>query len=183
MNGKLFVRALRLAGVLEIHLRRHEDERGSFMESYHQEEFERIGIRSRFVQDAESCSRKNVIRAFHFQRPPHAQAKLVRVIRGSIYDVIVDIRKSSPTYGQWESVLLENSAHMLWIPEGFAHGFRSLEEDTIVHYKLSAPYTPESEGGLLFNDPELGVDWGRPPFIVSEKDRRQSPLSQITPFE
>lgn len=183
MKEKFLVKEARLKGVLEIAIRSFEDERGYFLESYHKENFERMGIPSPFVQDAESSSRKNVIRGLHFQKPPYAQGKLVRVVRGSTKDVVVDLRSSSPTYGQWASFLLASSKKMLWVPEGFAHGFRSLEDGTLVQYKLTAPYKPEYRGGLLFNDPSIGIDWGSGEFVLMEGDRHQPLLSQITPFE
>lgn len=183
MDEKFSVHPARLKGVLLIEIRSHEDERGYFLESYNREDFERLKIPWRFVQDDESVSRRNVIRGLHFQKPPYGQGKLVRVIRGSIKDVVVDVRKSSPTYGQWESFLLNSSKQMVWIPEGFAHGFRSLEDSTIVQYKVTAPYKPEYEGGLRFDDPSLGIDWGSGELIISEKDRHHPILPQITPFE
>ncbi|TSC72461.1 MAG: dTDP-4-dehydrorhamnose 3,5-epimerase [Parcubacteria group bacterium Gr01-1014_38] len=183
MKEKFSVKESRLKGVFQIDIRSYADERGYFLESYNKEYFERIGIPSQFVQDDESVSHKNVIRGLHFQKPPYAQGKLVRVIQGSIKDVVVDIRKSSPTYGQWDAFLLGSNKKIVWMPEGFAHGFLSLEDDTLVQYKLTAPYKPECEGGLRFNDPSLGIQWGNEPFIVSEKDTHQPLLSEITPFE
>jgi dTDP-4-dehydrorhamnose 3,5-epimerase len=124
-----------------------------------------------FLQDNESCSHKGVLRGLHFQNPPHAQGKLVRVVKGRVLDVAVDIRKNSSTYGQYISVELSALNHeMLWIPEGFAHGFLSLDDDTIFQYKCTNNYNKESEGGLLWDDESLNINWGIENPIVSEKD-------------
>jgi len=149
----------------------YNDDRGYFMESYNKM---RIGkmIKNDFVQDNESLSRKNVLRGLHLQLPPHAQAKLIRVIKGSILDVAVDLRKDSDTFGQhFKHVLSGENKKQLYIPEGFAHGFLTLEDDTLINYKCSNYYHAESESSILWNDPELKIDWGIQNPILAEKDR------------
>ena len=147
------------------------DTRGYFFESYQKERFHQAGIDADFVQDNESMSAKDVLRGLHFQKPPFAQAKLVRVVHGSVLDVAVDIRKKSPTYGKYEAVILsaENKL-MLWIPEGFAHGYLSLEDNTIFQYKCSQYYNKESECSIIWNDLDLNVQWGIDAPLVSDKD-------------
>jgi len=148
-----------------------EDHRGYFFESYNKEVFLRHGIDQNFVQDNESKSQKNVLRGLHFQKPPFAQGKLVRVIRGSVLDVAVDIRKSSPTYGKWASIeLTQENKWMYWVPPGFAHGFIPLEDNTTFFYKCTNMYNKESEGSILWNDPDLNIDWKISQPILSEKD-------------
>lgn len=149
-----------------------EDSRGYFFESYNQSKFHHAGIKTEFVQDNQSKSHKNVLRGLHFQNPPHSQAKLIRVITGSVLDVAVDIRKGSQTYGKYVSTILsaENKT-MFFIPEGFAHGFLTLEDNTIFCYKCSSLYNKESEGCILWNDKILNIDWGVESPIVSEKDK------------
>lgn len=148
-----------------------EDHRGYFFESYNKEVFLRNGIDQNFVQDNESKSQKNVLRGLHFQSPPFAQGKLVRVIRGAVLDVAVDIRKSSPTYGQWASIeLTQDNKWMYWIPPGFAHGFVTLEDNTTFFYKCTNVYNKASEGSLRWNDPDLNIDWRINDPILSEKD-------------
>lgn len=149
-----------------------EDHRGYFFESYNKETFLRLGIDQNFVQDNESKSMKGVLRGLHFQRPPHAQGKLVRVIRGAVLDVAVDLRVSSPTFGQWESVeLTQDNKWMYWVPPGFAHGFVTLEDNTIFSYKCTNVYNKESESCILWNDPMLKIDWNTPNPMLSEKDK------------
>jgi len=147
------------------------DERGYFYESYQKDKFLKLGIDANFVQDNESMSGKGVLRGLHFQSPPFAQGKLVRVVSGAVMDVAVDLRLHSETYGKWESVKLsaENKL-MLWIPEGFAHGFITLEDNTIFQYKCTNYYNRESERGIIWNDPNLSIDWGTDNPLVSEKD-------------
>lgn len=160
-----------LSGLVLIEQKTFEDHRGFFKETYQQEAFAANGITDTFVQDNVSVSARDVLRGLHFQRPPMAQAKLVTVYRGSILDVVVDLRRNSPTFKEW--VALEISAsdhHALYVPEGFAHGFLSLENDTVVHYKVSRPYSPEHDGGIRWNDPGIGVIWPVAVPRVSEKD-------------
>ena len=133
--------------------------------------FSNSRINADFVQDNESMSGKGVLRGLHFQRPPFAQGKLVRVVRGSVLDVAVDLRKNSKTYGKWESsVLSADNKLMMWIPEGFAHGFLVLEDNTIFQYKCTNYYNKESESGIIWNDPDLKINWGIENPVVSEKD-------------
>ena len=148
-----------------------EDSRGFFMESYNYKEFESFGIRDRFVQDNHSKSIKGVIRGLHYQLKEMAQAKLVRVIKGEIFDVAVDIRKESPYYGRWITVLLsEKNKKMLYIPEGFAHGFCVLSDVAEVLYKTSKFYSPEHERGIRWNDPDLNIPWPVKEPILSTRD-------------
>ena len=161
-----------------------KDERGYFFESYNKERFAKEGLTMDFVQDNESKSSKGVLRGLHFQKPPYAQGKLVRVVKGSVMDVAVDLRKGSPTYGKWESVVLsEDNKLQFWIPEGFAHGFVTLEDETVFNYKCTNIYNKESEGSLLWNDPDINIDWNIENPILSEKDK-VSPLFKNfeTPF-
>ena len=158
------------------------DERGYFFESYQEEKFRALGIHATFVQDNESMSQKGVLRGLHFQRPPFAQGKLVRVVTGSVLDVAVDIRKGSPTYGQWvKAELSAANKLMMWIPEGFAHGFLVLEDNTIFQYKCTNYYNRESEGGIIWNDPDLAIDWGIKDPVVSEKDMQGVRFGNLIP--
>ena len=148
------------------------DERGYFFESYHRQRCLELGLAMTFVQDNESQSMRGVLRGLHFQRPPFAQGKLVRVVKGSVMDVAVDLRKDSPTYGQWESVVLTgDNKFMYWIPEGFAHGFVCLEDHTVFTYKCTNVYNKASEGSIRWNDPDLNIDWRIEHPILSEKDQ------------
>ena len=147
------------------------DERGYFFESFHDEKFSSFGVKGPFVQDNESCSQKNVLRGLHFQREPFAQGKLVRVIRGAVLDIAVDIRQNSPTFGKWVSMnLTGENKWICWIPAGFAHGFVTLEDDTVFTYKCTASYNKASEGSIRWNDPQLNIDWGIKTPLLSEKD-------------
>lgn len=138
-----------------------KDDRGYFFESYNKEKFLSKGIDQNFVQDNESKSMKGVLRGLHFQKPPYTQGKLVRVMKGAVLDVAVDLRKNSSTYGQWESIILtDDNKFMYWVPPGFAHGFVTLEDHTVFFYKCTNVYNKESEGSILWNDPTLNVDWG-----------------------
>lgn len=150
------------------------DDRGYFTESFNEQQFSSmVGKSIKFVQDNESVSSKNVLRGLHFQNSPHAQGKLVRVVRGAVFDVAVDIRKDSPTYGQWHGELLsEDNGKLFWIPEGFAHGFVALEDQTKFLYKCTNYYAPSAEDTLLWNDPILAIDWGVTAPIISEKDNK-----------
>ena len=150
----------------------YEDSRGHFFESWNQDLFKKITNGFNFVQDNQSYSKKNVLRGLHFQNPPFDQGKLVRVISGSVLDVAVDIRSNSPTYGNHVSVFLSGqNKTMFWIPPGFAHGFSTLEDDTIFSYKCSEIYNKESEESLLWNDIDLNIDWKVKKPIISEKDK------------
>ena len=148
------------------------DKRGYFFESWNKNSFEKNGIKVDFSQDNQSFSKQGVVRGLHFQNPPYEQGKLVRVIRGSVLDVAADIRKKSKTYGEYVKVKLSGENNrMFWIPPGFAHGFSSLEDETILAYKCSGIYNKESEGSLLWNDPKLNINWEVNNPIVSEKDQ------------
>jgi len=152
------------------------DERGFFMEAFNRDRYREAGIDIEFVQDNLSVSKKGVIRGLHYQTPPFDQGKLVTVLRGRVLDVAVDIRHGSPTFGQFVSVELSADNHkQFWIPAGFAHGFATLEDDTIFSYKCTNPYSKEHDRGIHFDDPALAIDWGVAEPIVSEKDR-QCPL-------
>lgn len=173
-----------IEGLLVIKPDVFRDDRGYFYESYNKERFAKEGLTMNFVQDNESKSSKGVLRGLHFQKPPYAQGKLVRVVKGAVWDVAVDLRKNSPTYGKWESRLLtEENKEMFWIPEGFAHGFVTLEDDTIFNYKCTNIYNKESEGSILWNDPDININWDIENPILSEKDKI-SPLFKNfeTPF-
>jgi dTDP-4-dehydrorhamnose 3,5-epimerase len=152
------------------------DERGYFFESFRQDVFDLHAGRTLFVQDNESFSRYGVLRGLHYQKPPYAQGKLVRVVRGSVLDVAVDIRRGSPTFGQHVAELLSgDNRRMMWIPPGFAHGFVVLSETAIFSYKCTGYYAPAHEAGILWSDPAIGIDWRVPcsDVSVSEKDSRQ----------
>ncbi len=152
------------------------DDRGYFFESFHKEKFASFGIDKPFIQDNESKSQKGVLRGLHYQLAPYAQGKLVRVVKGSVLDVAVDLRKNSPTFGKWVSVTLsEENKWMCWIPEGFAHGFITLEDNTIFTYKCTNIYHKPSEGSIRWNDPTLAIDWGTELPILSLKDA-EAPL-------
>jgi len=160
-----------IEGLLIIKPDVYEDQRGYFFESYNEEKFRQLGIDVKFLQDNESKSGKGVLRGLHFQVPPYEQGKLVRVIKGAVLDVAVDLRKTSPTYGQWASTeLSEKNKWMYWIPAGFAHGFLTLEENTIFFYKCTQVYNRETERGIAWDDPDLNIQWGINNPLVSEKD-------------
>lgn len=162
----------RIPGLLIIKPEVFEDDRGYFFESYNKDKFESAGIEINFVQDNESKSQKGVLRGLHFQNPPYAQGKLVRVMRGSVLDVAVDIRKDSPTYGQWDSIVLSGDNKMMyWIPAGMAHGFLTLEDYTVFFYKCTNTYNKDYEGSIRWNDPDLNIDWGFNEPILSKKDK------------
>lgn len=160
-----------IEGLLVIKPRVFEDERGHFFESWSKASFQNMGLDLDFVQDNQSLSQKGVLRGLHFQNPPYEQGKLVRVIKGAVKDVVVDIRKESPTYGEHFSLeLSEQNQIIFWIPPGFAHGFVTLEDDTIFTYKCTGMYNKESEGSLVWNDADLNIDWGEEKPLVSGKD-------------
>ena len=158
------------------------DERGYFMETYNKEDFFKAGLTMEFVQDNESKSRKGVLRGLHFQTK-HTQGKLVRVTKGAVYDVAVDLRKGSPTYGQWEGILLtEENKKQFYVPEGFAHGFLVCSDEAVFNYKCTDFYAPEYDGGVLWNDPSIGIEWpleGIDEIILSDKDRNQKRLEEL----
>ncbi len=160
------------------------DERGFFMESWNATSFAEIGLDVTFVQDNHSRSQKGVLRGMHFQNPA-PQGKLVRVVRGAVFDAIVDLRRSSPTFGQWTGVTLSaENKRMFWVPEGFAHGFLTLEDDTDFLYKCTSAYLPQNEHSLAWDDPEVGIEWplqGIEPKL-SNKDAAGAPLSRVMAF-
>ncbi len=160
-----------LKGVFVIKPKVFEDARGYFFESYNQKLFHDAGLNLDFVQDNQSLSQKGVLRGLHFQNNPHAQGKLVRVITGAVFDVAVDIRKSSPTYGKWFGLeLTAENKWMMYIPEGFAHGFATLRDNTVFSYKCTNFYNKAAEDCLLWNDPDIGINWGLENPLLSEKD-------------
>ncbi len=147
------------------------DERGFFLEFYKKSEFVANGITVDFVQDNHSKSTRGVLRGMHYQLPPFAQGKLVRVLQGSIYDVVIDIRAESPAFGKWEGHYLDDqNRNMLYVPGGFAHGFLVMSETAEVEYKVTAEYSKEHERGIIWNDPQVGIDWPITNPILSDKD-------------
>ena len=175
-----------IPGVLTIEPRVFEDSRGYFFESFSQRVFSKEVADIQFVQDNESKSSYGVLRGLHFQKPPYTQSKLVRVVRGRVLDVAVDIRKGSPTFGQWTSCeLTEDNHRQFFIPKGFAHGFSVLSETAVFQYKCDEFYHPESEGAILWNDPQLNIDWQLPAsdISLSEKDTKNPLLRDFeSPF-
>ena len=172
-------------GLLQIQPQVHRDHRGFFLESYSAEQFDKAGITCRFVQDNHSCSMETgVLRGLHFQKPPFAQTKLIRVTRGRIFDVAVDLRTKSPTFGRWFGLELSaDNFTMLLIPAGFAHGFCTLENETHVEYKVDTPYAPQYDSGIIWNDPEIAVSWPVAAPILSAKDAKLPRLHETpSPF-
>ena len=162
-----------IEGLLIIKPQVFEDDRGYFFESFNREKFLQAGIDAAFVQDNESKSAKDVIRGMHLQAPPFEQGKLVRVMRGAVLDVAVDVRKNSPTFGKWAAIELSaRNKLMYWIPAGFAHGFRTLADETVFFYKCTNVYNQEAEMGFRWNDPDINIDWGVSSPIISERDGR-----------
>jgi dTDP-4-dehydrorhamnose 3,5-epimerase len=185
--SNLTAKPLPIRGLVLIVPQKFGDGRGYFVETYNARRFAEIGIDATFVQDNESLSaHKGTVRGLHFQVPPQPQAKLVRVLKGSIMDVVVDIRRGSPSYGRWCSVTLTAArGEQLFIPRGFAHGFCTLEPDTEVAYKVDGYYAPECDTGIFWNDPEIGIAWPVDPVaaILSTKDRGLPPLRDFaSPF-
>jgi dTDP-4-dehydrorhamnose 3,5-epimerase len=165
------IKETKIKGLLEIEPTVFGDSRGWFFESFRESWLEKLNIEGRFLQDNESLSNKGVLRGLHFQVPPFAQGKLVRVITGSVLDVAVDIRKDSETFGQHVSVILSgDNKKQFWIPPGFAHGFLVLEDRTIFSYRCTSYYNKEAEKAIRWNDPDLNIDWGELNPILSEKD-------------
>ena len=163
-----------LANAYLIDLRPFQDDRGLFARTFCQREFEEIGHQKPFVQFNHShTNTKGTLRGLHFQHPPHAEIKLIRCIKGSVFDVMVDLRKDSPTFLQHVGVeLSERNMRMIYIPEGFAHGFQTLEDHCELIYHHTAYYQPGSEGGIPYNDPAIGIEWPLDPTVLSEKDQR-----------
>lgn len=170
-----------LPGVFIIEPRVFRDGRGYFLETHHQRKYEEAGINRIFVQDNLSFSVKGTLRGLHYQLD-HPQAKLVQAVTGRIFDVAVDIRQSSPTFGKWVGVeLSDENRRQLFIPEGFAHGFCVLSDTAHFSYKCSDFYTPEDEGGILFSDPGLAIDWPLQDIVLSDKDKKYLPLKDTDP--
>ena len=158
------------------------DNRGFFMETYRADQFKEAGIPTNFVQDNMSSSRKGVLRGLHFQKNPYSQGKLVRVVRGEVFDVAVDLRKGSPYFGKWVGDLLsEENKKSLYVPQGFAHGFCVVSDEAVFHYKCTEFYHPEAEGGLRYDDPTVNVEWPKidVPFLTSPKDEKAPFLENI----
>ncbi|MFN3459067.1 MAG: dTDP-4-dehydrorhamnose 3,5-epimerase [Novosphingobium sp.] len=173
-----------IPGPLILEPRVFGDDRGFFMESWNAEAFAKAGLDLTFVQDNHSRSQKGVLRGLHFQNPG-PQGKLVRVVRGAVFDAVVDLRRSSPTFGKWTGVVLSaENKRMFWVPEGFAHGFLTLEDDTDFLYKCTAPYAPQHEASLAWDDPAVGIEWpldGIEPKL-SAKDAVGVPLADVKAF-
>lgn len=172
----------KLEGVYIIEPKVFGDNRGYFMEIYNKKQFEEAGLNMTFVQDNESKSTKGVLRGLHFQKK-HTQGKLVRATKGKVFDVAVDLRYGSPTYGQWEGVILsEENKRQFYIPEGFAHGFLVLSDEAIFNYKCTDFYAPEYDGGVMWNDPDINIKWlldGIDNILLSEKDKVHPNLKEL----
>ncbi len=169
----MIFRACRVPGAFLVEAEPRGDERGSFATVFSEDVFRAQGLDARvsFCAVARNA-RRGTLRGMHYQEPPHEQAKLVRCIRGTIYDVIVDLRGDSPTRGQWEAFELSSAGHSaLYVPPGMAHGYLTLEDESDVFYQISAPYVPASERGVRWDDPSLGITWPEQPIILSERDR------------
>lgn len=183
------IKKTQIPGLIIFQPRVFSDDRGYFMESYSKKEWESFGLNYTFVQDNESCSSRGVLRGLHFQSPPFGQDKIVRVIKGSVFDVAVDLRKGSPSYASWFGLELnEENKTQLFLPSGMAHAFLTLRDNTVFAYKVTAPYAPESDAGLPWNDADLNIQW---PFekygienpILSEKDSKHRCFKDfVSPF-
>ncbi len=185
-DSRLQIRPLRLKGTFEIRPRVLSDNRGCFAETYRSDVFKENDLTTLWIQENQSLTaRKGTIRGLHFQSPPFAQTKLIQVPHGRILDVFVDIRKSSPTYGEWDSIELSSEqCNAVYIPEGFAHGFCTIDADTVVQYKVDSVYSAEHEGGIRWNDDRLGISWGTERPVLSAKDEELPAFSElVTPFE
>lgn len=171
--GNFTFNETKIKGVYIIDVKTYGDERGYFMETYKESDFAAAGLEYKFVQDNQSSSKKGVLRGLHFQKT-HPQAKLVRVLSGEVFDVAVDLRKNSETYGKWAGVLLSAENHrQFMIPRGFAHGFLVVSDYAEFAYKCDDFYHPDDEGGIMWNDPDIGIDWGDVSgVILSEKDKK-----------
>lgn len=173
-----------IEGVIAVDVKTYGDERGSFMETYKKPDFIKGGIDAEFVQDNQSVSVKGVLRGLHYQLK-HPQAKLLRVIKGEVFDVAVDLREGSPTFGKWEGVILSSENHrQFFIPRGFAHGFLVLSDTAEFCYKCDDVYYPDDEGGIIWNDPDLGIDWPlqsitAQKLILSPKDQRNPSFKEL----
>ena len=167
------------SGVLLVRSKRFVDSRGHFMEVWAKDAYQEIGINADFVQDNQSLSTaRGTLRGLHFQREPHAQAKLVRCTRGAVHDVIVDLRPGSPTFRQWAGVeLTQDNRRMLYIPGGLAHGYITMTDDAEVFYQASSPWEPKAEAGVRWNDPAFGITWPAEPVVISERDANWALIS------
>ena len=175
-----------IEGLLVIEPQVFRDARGYFVETYNRQRYLDAGITAEFVQDNQSCSSYGVVRGLHFQRPPFTQSKLVRCVRGSVLDVAVDLRKGSPTYGKHMAVeLTEDNHRQLFIPKGFAHGFMVLSPSAIFTYKVDNVYAPQADAGILFNDPDINIQWpiSSDKMLLSEKDKKHPYLKDAEVFE
>jgi len=169
----------KLDGIALIEPQVHGDERGFFVETYSRDEWRRLGVDVEFVQHNHSRSAKGALRGVHFQTEP-GQAKLLRCMRGEILDVAVDLRRGSPTYGQWEAHVLDDTKHrQLFVPVGFGHGFAVLSEVADVAYQVSSYYDPATEAGIAWNDPDIGIEWGVESPLLSERDKNAPTLAEI----
>ncbi len=177
----MLIKEEKLKGVFTIVLEPHEDHRGYFMRAYDNVIFKKYGIRRNWVQENQSLSKKSgTIRGLHFQFPPYTETKLVRVISGEVYDAILDLRKGSPTFGEWDSFLLsEKNRMMLFIPRGFAHGMCTLTDNCVMFYKVDSYYDAVSEGGIKWNDPDIGIPWSVDNPILSEKDSKAKSFKEF----
>lgn len=179
------IEPLKLAGTFRITLEPRKDERGYFCRVFDKAIFLAHGLCGSWAQENQSYSFRNVVRGLHFQRPPYGEAKLVRTITGGIVDVFVDLRKRSPTYGQWDSIELTAENHAaVYIPEGFAHGFCTPHSDALLDYKIDSPYVPEAAAGLLWSDPDLSIEWPVQNPTTSERDESWPVFRNfVSPFE
>lgn len=169
-----------LPGVLLVKTGIAADDRGAFAEAYTQSSWNQVGIKATFIQDNLSWSHRGTLRGMHYQLEPHGLGKLVRAVAGSVFDVAVDLRRGSPTYGRWTGQLLTaNSNTALWIPDGFAHGFLALEDNSLVWYKVTGPYVPEAERTLSYRDPKVGIAWPIPPVHISARDENAPGLDAV----
>ena len=167
-------------GLLLLKPRVFEDERGHFLETWSAERYAEAGIGGAFVQDNASVSRRGVLRGMHWQAEPYAQGKLVSVLQGEVFDVAVDVRPQSDTFGQWEGFTLSaENGHQLWIPPGFAHGFVVTSETAVFHYKCTAPYAPDAERSLRWNDPQVAIEWPDKTPLLSPKDAEAPLLGEL----
>ncbi len=184
--GQIKVTRCEIEGLCVIEPTVHRDERGYFVETYNENDMKAEGLTMRFVQDNQSMSQKGVLRGLHFQKQ-YPQGKLVRVLKGSVFDVAVDLRAGSKTYGKWFGVeLTEENMKQFYIPEGFAHGFYVMSDTAVFAYKCTDFYHPGDEGGLLYSDPEIGIEWPfdpEAPLIISEKDGKWLGLKDTFHFE
>jgi dTDP-4-dehydrorhamnose 3,5-epimerase len=185
MNIMTTFEPLKLAGTYAVRLKTYPDDRGYLVVTYADDVFEKQGLVTDWVQDNQSESRLGVIRGLHFQRPPHTETKLVRVVVGAVWDVFVDLRRASPTYGQWDAIELSAENHtMAYIPRGFAHGFAALTERAVVAYKVDRLFAPSAAGGIRWDDPTIAIPWPRKsPPVISDRDRSLPLLAEIeSPF-